>query len=57
MTHSVEELIRDAKEIVVNVCEQCGTRYSKEEAQKMNMRCCNQPITQRKERVPVPLGP
>ena len=45
------------EDIIVNVCEKCGTRYSYEEAKKKDMSCCGQPLTQRKERVSTPMGP
>ncbi|HKL26926.1 MAG TPA: hypothetical protein VJ910_11915 [Desulfuromonadales bacterium] len=49
--------IKEHEEIIVNVCEECGTRYSYEEAKQKNMTCCGKPLTQRKERVSTPMGP
>ena len=48
---------KEHEEMIINICEECGTRYSYEEAKKKNMTCCGQPITQKKERVPTPMGP
>ncbi len=57
MTDTKNDPIKSAETIIVNICQVCNSRYSLEEAQKMNMRCCDQPLTQKEERVSIPIGP
>lgn len=57
MTDLKNDPIKNLETIIINVCQVCNTRYSLEEAKKMNMRCCDQPLTQKEERVSVPVGP
>ncbi len=49
--------IKAHETVIINVCEVCHNRYSLEEAQRMNMSCCGQPLKQKEERVSTPLGP
>lgn len=57
MTKPRKDSIKSAETIIVNICQVCNNRYSLEEAQKRQMRCCDQPLTQKEERVSMPVGP
>ena len=57
MTNLKNDPIKSVETMIINICQQCKTRYSLEEAQKRQMRCCDQPLTQKEERIPMPVGP
>ncbi len=57
MTNPKNDPIKSTETMIVNICQICKSRYSFEEAQKKQMRCCDQPLTQREERIPVSVGP
>jgi len=57
MTNPRNDPIKSAETIIVNICQVCNSRYSLEEAQRRQMRCCDQPLTQKEERVSMPVGP
>lgn len=57
MANPKNDPIKAHETVIINVCEVCHNRYSLEEAQRMNMTCCGQPLTQKEERVATPLGP
>jgi transcription initiation factor IIE alpha subunit len=57
MTSQKTDPIKTHETIIVNICEVCNSRYSLEEAQKMQMTCCGKPLTQKEERVSMPVGP
>lgn len=57
MTNLKNDPIKSVETMIINICQQCKTRYSLEDAQKRQMRCCDQPLTQKEERIPMPVGP
>ena len=57
MTSQKTDPTKAHETIIVNICEVCNRRYSLEDAQKMKMTCCGQPLTQKEERVSMPVGP
>jgi PHP family Zn ribbon phosphoesterase len=57
MNNPGKDPIKDHENIIVNICDVCKTRYSLEDARKMDMTCCGQRMQEIPERISVPMGP